>query len=145
MFFLALYLSYLTVRICSLCSHGLFACHFACHKLYDLFFLRPRKWHTTPILVKISSPRLSQEKHLPTSLFWPSVTIPTCFFYIFYIVHSPYCSPLAILFSLYLCPLAINFSFLFSSSLGWHSQGERMFPLGLILPFPGPYLFFFLF
>lgn len=40
----------------------------------DLFFLRPRKWHTTPILVKISSPQLSREEHLPTPLFWPSVT-----------------------------------------------------------------------
>ena len=40
----------------------------------DLFFLRPRKWHTRTTLVKISSPRLSREKHLPTPLFWPSVT-----------------------------------------------------------------------
>ena len=34
MFFLALYLSCLAVRICSC---GLFACHFACHKLYAVF------------------------------------------------------------------------------------------------------------
>ena len=40
----------------------------------DLFFLRPRKWQTTPILVKISSPQLSREKRLPTPSFWPSVT-----------------------------------------------------------------------
>ena len=37
MFVLALYLSCLVVRICSLCSHGLFACHLACHKLYAVF------------------------------------------------------------------------------------------------------------
>ena len=37
MFYLALYLSCLAVQICSLCSHGLFACHFACHKLYAVF------------------------------------------------------------------------------------------------------------
>ena len=34
MLFLSLYLSCLAVRIC---SHGLFACHFACHKLYAVF------------------------------------------------------------------------------------------------------------
>ena len=37
MFYLALYLSCLAVQICSLCLHGLFACHFACHKLYAVF------------------------------------------------------------------------------------------------------------
>ena len=35
----------------------------------ELFLPRPRKWQTTPILVKISSRQLSREKLLPTPPF----------------------------------------------------------------------------
>ena len=80
---------------------------------------------------------------LPSLILHPFIPNTDLYFYIFYFAHSLYCSPLAVLLStryIVLAPL--------SSSLGWHSQGERMFPLGLpglSSPFPGPYLFFLLF